>query len=81
MATLNHVHMTQIQHDINTITKSLPTLDFFPAELSHLQAGELKLTLSLNHIQISALNRTINIMNYRSITIENLGIVQKYLGV
>jgi len=81
MEDLYHVHMTQIQHDINTITKSLPKLDFLSTELFHLQAGELKLALTLNHIQISALNRAINIMNHRSINIENLDIVQNYLGV
>jgi hypothetical protein len=78
MLTLNQVHMSQIQHDINTITKSLPKLDSLSTELFHLQAGELKLALTLNHTQ-SALNRTINIMNHHSITIELLGIFARYL--
>lgn len=78
LATLDHIHMAQIQEDVKTITKALPKLDSLSTELFHLQAGELKLAMTLNHTQ-NALNRTINIMNHHGIAIEHLGIFARYL--
>ncbi|CAF1301565.1 unnamed protein product [Adineta ricciae] len=78
MSTINYAQIAQIQHDIETITKALTKLDSVSAELLHLQTGQLKLALVLNHTQ-SALNRTTTIINHHGIAIEHLGIFAKYL--
>nr|ARJ54453.1 envelope fusion glycoprotein [Adineta vaga] len=78
MSTINYAHVAQIQHDLETITRALTKLDSVAVELLHLQAGQLKLALALNHTQ-NALNRTINIINHHGIAIEHLGIFAKYL--
>ncbi|CAF1167552.1 unnamed protein product [Adineta ricciae] len=71
MSTANYAHLTQIEHDIEMITKALPKVDSMSTELPHFQAGELELAPTLNHTQ-SALNRTINLINHHRITVEHL---------
>jgi hypothetical protein len=82
MSTTNMIQNIQMKQDINSITQSLTTLDSLTtsqtAELYHLQAGQLKLATTLNHTQI-ALNRTINLLNYHSINLDQLMVFAKYL--
>jgi hypothetical protein len=70
--TISTANSIQINQNMKTITKSLEIFAFnTTTQLFHLQEGELKLALVLNHTQM-ALNQTANIINYHSITLEHL---------
>ena len=72
LATRNFIHSLKLQHDIQAITKSLPsllnTLNLHTAQLSHFVQGQMKFLENLNHTQI-ALNTTIHIVNQHSIAV------------
>ncbi len=77
MSTTNTIQLLKLDQEMETITKSLATLSssvtIHTIQSFHLQAGQLKLALALNHTQI-VLNRTIDVVNRHNINIENLAI-------
>jgi hypothetical protein len=77
MSITNSIQLLKLDQEVETITKSLTALSSstttHTTQFFHVQAGQLKPALSINHTQM-ALNRTIDLVNRHDMNIENLAI-------
>jgi hypothetical protein len=75
MSVKNTVQLIQIEQTLNSLTKTLTSLTTsettHETQLLHLQSGQLKLALLLNHTQI-ALNKTIELVNRHDDLLQEL---------